>query len=66
MCELCRDGLVHTRDAKGYERVYACTCSLGEPHRQPVFAKSDKDKERPFTLPTYKPKTPQNLPYKDD
>lgn len=56
----CREGLVFTRDRKGYERVYRCSCPLGDSHSQPMYAPTDKEKARPFYLPVFGVKRPQS------
>lgn len=54
MCPRCDDsGLVHTRDSKGYERVYRCYCPLGEKYAETLFAPSDKEKAHPMGIPKF-------------
>lgn len=56
-CEACRDGLVFTKNAKNETKMYACNCPMGDVYKQPMFAPSDKEKQRPLYLPVWKPKT---------
>lgn len=54
MCSYdCRDGLIFTRDSKGYERLYRCPCELGDKYNHSLFSPSDKTKEKPIELPVY-------------
>lgn len=61
-CEDCQgDGIVFLIPAEG---PWACHCPHGEKYRQPIYAPSDKKKEKPLYLKVYRPRKPQ-LPYKD-
>lgn len=58
MCPLCNDkGIMFNRDSKGYERMYACSCPLGDKHCYEMYAPSDKNKERAMKLPRWGVKT---------
>lgn len=57
-CNECDDsGYIFTVDDSGNEFLNLCECSKGQSHRKDLFAPSDKERERPITIPTYsKPK----------
>lgn len=74
-CKHCHDtGLVHTYKPTGEKKVYACSCELGAPNREPKFFPSDKKKERPYFLDVWGAKkpgesvrhVPDRMPYKED
>lgn len=72
-CIACHDtGLVFTRKSSGEAKVYACSCDLGAPNREPKFFPGDKNKERPYFLEVWgakkaEPVKPvERMPYKED
>jgi len=45
-------------DAEGVDRTYACDCSNGLDARQPMYAPSDKQHDRPIVLKVWNGKEP--------
>lgn len=51
-CGECSDsGLRFTKDSKGFDRMYRCSCEAGMKLKTSLFAASDKDKTKPIEIP---------------